>query len=491
MVENDLDLRRELTRDGHHVVTPVDSELLSHLIEQELRRTCDLFDAVQTALTRVRGSWAIAVLEQDSGRIVVSAKNSPLLVARSHYGDFAASDIAAIADWTDEFRVLDDGDVVDLADGGRWLRGVIGSRPVAAGRCRWRGRDADLNGYSDFMAREIDEQPVAASRVIETLGASVASGTLWTDTGLASFDRLRVIGCGTSLNAGHVIGNLARHLGAIRVTFTMASEAAEDTPDTRELLLAVSQSGEAADVLHAVETDAMAGAPLLALTNNPRSALARRADAVLCYGAGPEIGVAATKNFVCQIIAGTAMMISALVAAGRVELRTATRLTADLQRLPEQLAAAIRIAKCEIPPLAEKVQSCDKFIFIATGSGLPYAAEGALKLKQLTYRWAEHYPAGELKHGPLALIGRGTPVVVVDNGNPNLTTTVAEITARGGRVITIGSVGSMVNVLSDSGAPWGPIAATVPMQILARTVALASGSDVDKPRNLAKSQTVE
>ena len=215
---------------------------------------------MQTALTRVRGSWAIAVLEQGSGRIVVSAQDSPLLVARSHHGDFAASDIAAIADWTDEFRVLDDGDVVDLSDGGRWVRGVIDSTPVAIGRCSWRGRDADLNGYSDFMAKEIDEQPAAASRVIDTLAGSVTSGALWTDTGLASFDRLRVIGCGTSLNAGHVIGNLVRRLGAIPVTFTIASEAAEETPDARQLCLAISQSGETADVLHAVETDAIAGA---------------------------------------------------------------------------------------------------------------------------------------------------------------------------------------------------------------------------------------
>lgn len=491
IIKNDLDIRRELTRTGHHLATAVDSELLCHLIEHEWQRTGDVFEAVQKALMRVRGSWALAVLEQGTARIIVAAHESPLLVARSPHGNFAASDIAAIADWTDEFRVLDDGDVVELTDGGRWVRGVITSAPVTLGRCSWRGRDADLNGYSDFMAKEIDEQPAAASKVLDNVAASVSSGALWRDMGMASFERLRVVGCGTSFNAGHVIGNLARRLGGIPVSFTIASEAAEDNPDEGQLCLAVSQSGETADVLHAIESDAIAGAPLLVLTNNLHSSLARRADAVLGCEAGPEIGVAATKTFVCQIIAGAALMISALAASARISGQTAAHLTDDLRRLPEQLAAAIKIAKCDIPPLAEELQGSSGFVFIARGTGLPYAAEGALKLKELTYRWAEHYPAGELKHGPLALIGCGTPVIVVDNGDHKMAASVAEIKARGGRLISIGSAGSTVNVVGNPGVPWGPLEAVIPLQIFSRAMALALGNDVDKPRNLAKSVTVE
>ena len=322
VLKNDLDLRRELTRAGHRLATSVDSELLSHLIEHELLRTDDVFEAVQGALTRARGSWALAVLEQGTGRIVVAAHGSPLLVARSPHGNFAASDIAAIADWTEEFRVLDDGDVVELVDGGRWVRGGIASTPIFVGRCSWRTRDADLNGYSDFMAKEIDEQPAAACRVLDSIAGSVSTGALWTDMGLASFDRLRVVGCGTSFNAGHVIGNLVRRLGGIPVTFTIASEAAEENPDDRQLCLAISQSGETADVLQAISTDAIAGAPLLALTNNPNSSLARRANAVLGCEAGPEIGVAATKTFICQVIAGAGLMISALIATARIDSQT-------------------------------------------------------------------------------------------------------------------------------------------------------------------------
>jgi glucosamine--fructose-6-phosphate aminotransferase (isomerizing) len=358
-------------------------------------------------------------------------------------------------------------------------------------RCIWRGADARLNGYADYMAKEIDEQPAAAARVLDELGGGIANGTLWTNLGLAPFDRLQVIGCGTSLNAGHVIGNVVRRLGGLPVTRSVGSEAAEEILEAHTLCLAISQSGETADVLHAVASRVADESPLLALTNNSHSTLARRADAVMTFAAGPEIGVAATKTFVCQIIAGVAVMVSALVATNRLSSTYAAQLVDDLRRLPDQLAAAGTVAKCLVPPIAEELTTASGFVFIARGSGLPYAAEGALKLKELTYRWAEHYPAGELKHGPLALIGIGTPVVVVDNADPKLATNVAEVQARGGRIISIGSAGSTLPVLGSPVAPWGPLEATIPLQILARTLALALGRDVDKPRNLAKSVTVE
>jgi glucosamine--fructose-6-phosphate aminotransferase (isomerizing) len=491
IIENADRLRDALTTAGHRFASSVDSEVLCHLIEDQLQLCGDLFDAVQTALTRVEGSWALAVLEKGTGRLVVAAHRSPLLIARTSRGDFATSDIAAVADWVDEFRVLEDGDVVDLTGTNRWRNhGVDGVLPAMT-RCIWRAGDADLNCYVDYMAKEIDEQPAVAARVLDQLGGGIATGTLWSNLALAPFDRLQVIGCGTSLNAGHVIGNVLRRLGRLPVTVSVASEAAEDVPEARTLCLAISQSGETADVLQAVASRVAGETPLLALINNSHSTLARRADAVVTCAAGPEIGVAATKTFVCQIIAGVAVMISALVATGRLSATAATRLVDDLRRLPDQLAASGTVAKCLVPPIAEEFTTASGFIFIARGSGIPYAAEGALKLKELTYRWAEHYPAGELKHGPLALVSTGTPVVVVDNGDPKMATNVAEVEARGGRVISIGSTGSTVPVLDGPVAPWGPLEAAVPLQILARTLALALGRDVDKPRNLAKSVTVE
>ncbi|MCV7435358.1 glutamine--fructose-6-phosphate transaminase (isomerizing) [Mycolicibacterium bacteremicum] len=491
IIVNAVELRAELMAAGHRFATTVDSEVLVHLIEDERRRCEDILHAVQNALSRARGSWALAVLEQQTSRIVVASLDSPLLLAHTSHGDFAASDITAIADWTDEFRALGSGDVVELTSRDRWHRGGVSVAPPALTRHQCRSSDAELGAYTDYMAKEIDEQPEAAARVIDQLAEGITTGEAWNQLGLPPFERLRVLGCGTSLNAGSVIANLARGLGRIPVTATVASEAATDVPEPGQLCLALSQSGETADVLRAIDTSGMGDSTLLALTNNPYSTLARHADAVVGFPAGPEIGVAATKTFICQIIAGSALMLSALVAMNRLSPEVAGRLADDLRRLPEQLAAAGAVAKCAVPSVVEEVLTASGFIFIARGAGLPYAAEGALKLKELTYRWAEHYPAGELKHGPLALVETGTPVVVVDNGDPKLAANIAEVEVRGGRVITIGSAGSTVPVVLGPVAPWGPIAATIPLQVLARTTALALGRDVDKPRNLAKSVTVE
>lgn len=490
IIENATELRPMLEAAGHRFRSSVDSEVLCHLIEEERKTTDDLVAAVEAALTAVEGSWAIALLEEYTGRLVVAANRSPLLVAHTGHGDFATSDIAAVADWVDEFRVLEDGDVVELNGAGNdWSRDGRAAANVMA-RCTWRSADTELNGYADYMAKEIDEQPAAAARVLDAHGDNVANGALWRDLGLAPFSRMQILACGSSLNAGHVIANLARRLGGVPVTLTVASEAADEIVERGTLRLAISQSGETADVLRALENRQGDG-PVLALTNNPHSTLTRSSNAFVTCAAGPEIGVAATKTFVCQVIAGAAMMISALVATKRMSMSDAAILVTELKRLPEQLSAACRAAKCLVPPIADELVAASGFLFIARGSGLPYAAEGALKLKELTYRWAEHYPAGELKHGPLALVAAGTPVIVVDNGDPKLAANVAEVAARGGRVVDIGAAASAIPLRRVDISPWGPLDSAIPLQILARTLALARGNDVDKPRNLAKSVTVE
>jgi glucosamine--fructose-6-phosphate aminotransferase (isomerizing) len=491
VIENADSLRAALSASGHVFTSDVDSEVLCHLIEDQWRVHGDLFEAVEAALEMVEGTWGLAVLAEPNGQLVVAANGSPLLIAHTRDGDFATSDIAAIADWVDDFRVLEDGDIIDLSGSGRWRnRGLDAVRDVAI-QCTTRVDDGSLNGYADFMAKEIDQQPEAIARLLDGMGSGIANGALWADLGVMPFDRLHVLGCGTSLNAGQVIGRFLRRVGGVPVTISVASEAGDEIVEPHTLCLAISQSGETADVLQALQHRRPTSAQLVALTNNTHSTLARRVDAVVDCGAGMEVGVAATKTFVCQVVAGVAVMTSALVARRRISGRVAASLVDELRRIPDQLALASTTAKCVMPQLAEEFTCADGFVFIARGTGLPYAAEGALKLKELAYRWAEHYPAGELKHGPLALIASGTPVVVVDNGDPKLAANVAEIRARGGHVVTIGRAGATVPALDDADAPWGPLAATVPLQILARTLALALGRDVDKPRNLAKSVTVE
>ena len=490
IVENAGELRLGLRNAGHRIVTDVDSEVIAHLIEDRMATSKDLVDAVRSTVTALRGSWALAVLDECTGRIVVTAHRSPLLIAHTRHGDFATSDIAAVADWVDEFRALTNGEVVELTGHNGWVTSATGGVVSRLVPCAWTTGDAGLNGRADYMAKEIDEQPAAVARVVDEFAGGVADGSLWRSLGLPPFDRVEVIGCGTSLNAGRVIGNALRRVGGLPTRVTVASEADAEIAEPNTMRLAISQSGETADLLNALDQPRFATG-LLALTNNSHSTLARGADAVVTCLAGPEIGVAATKTFVCQVVAGVAVMVSALVDAGRLSPSAARILVDDLRRLPDRLVAAAMVAKCAVPPIIDELVDASGFIFIARGSGLPYAAEGALKLKELSYRWAEHYPAGELKHGPLALVEDGTPVVVVDNGDPRLAMNVAEVCTRGGRVVSVGTPGGTVAVECDPAAAWGPIESILPLQILARDLALALGRDVDRPRNLAKSVTVE
>lgn len=491
IIENADALRTALMMSGHHFSSEVDSEVLCHLIEDQLSAGGDLVDAVEAALGSAEGTWALAVLERGTGNVVVAANGSPILVACTPVGDFATSDIAAIADWADDFRVLQDGEVVELAGirrgGGR--RFGAARNPVMP--CRWKSKDLSLNGYADFMAKEIDEQPEVVARLLDGLGNDVRNGRLWQELGLPPFERLNIIGCGTSLHAGQVIGGLVRRTGGIPASSHVASETGGEIIEPHTLRLAISQSGETADLLSALSTSAVTGQTVLALTNNLHSTLARRADAVLECQAGPEIGVAASKTFVCQVVAGAAVMISALVAMRKVSSEAAGQMADDLKRLPDHLYRAGTAAKDVVPEIVEKLSLASGAVFIGRGSGVPYAAEGALKLKELAYLWTEHCPAGELKHGPLALIETGTPVIVIDNGDVKLKSNVAEVRSRGGFVITVGAAGSTIPAVASGIPAWGPLECVVALQILARTTALSRGHDVDKPRNLAKSVTVE
>ncbi|PYY38337.1 glutamine--fructose-6-phosphate transaminase (isomerizing) [Curtobacterium sp. MCBD17_030] len=505
IIENGDLLRGQLSAQGHVFVSEVDSEVITHLVERALAVDPDLMLAVQIATAQLEGSWAIVVLDARDGRMVVAADRSPLVVARATRGDFVASDIGAIATWAETFVALRDGDVVELGESWTWSsRGEVVAVPFAT-PSPFAAEALELGDHTDHMAKEIEEQPTVVAEILDRIAGRVVDGSMWRSLGLAPFERVAVVACGTSLNAGQVISTALRGLGGVPTDTVVASEADQAVLTPGTLVVAISQSGETADVLRALDRFADRY-QVLALTNNLHSSLARRADAVLDCHAGPEIGVAATKTFTAQVVVGVSAMISALVASDRIDRSRALALVGDMQRLPGLLAGAAEASLDRIPLLVSSVRDASGFLFLGRGAGLPFAAEGALKLKELSYRWAEAYPAGELKHGPLALVTDGTPVVVVDNGEHKIQANVAEVRARGGFVITIGGVGADVPALgrdagrlvsrrtdvTDQGMSlWGPLESVVPLQMLARELALQLGCDVDKPRNLAKSVTVE
>lgn len=500
IIENADRLRTTLEAQGHRFSSDVDSEVIAHLVERALVVDPDLMLAVQIATAQLEGSWAIVVLDARDGRMVVAAERSPLVVARDARGDFVASDIGAIAEWCETFVALRDGDVVELGEAWTWSSSGITVPVPFPTPSPFAASALDLGDHPDHMAKEIEEQPAVVTSILDRVARRAADGSMWVGLGLPGFDRLAIVACGTSLNAGQVIATALRGIGGVPTDIVVASEAEQAVLTPGTLVVAISQSGETADVLRALDRFDDRH-PVLALTNNVHSSLARRADAVLDCHAGPEIGVAATKTFTAQVVVGVAAMISAMVASHRIDHQRAVALVGELSDLPARIDHAAAVAADRIPLLVSTVKDATGFLFLGRGAGLPYAAEGALKLKELSYRWAEAYPAGELKHGPLALVDDGTPVVVVDHGEHRLQANIAEVRARGGFVITIGGEGSDIPALGRRAvgdlawgrvsAPWGPLEAVVPLQMLARELALQLGCDVDKPRNLAKSVTVE
>ena len=492
IIENADELRSELKLRGHTFHTEVDSEVVAHLVEEALSGGAELADAVDKATSSLVGSWALAVIRAGEDSLVLTAQHSPLVVASGPDGTYAASDLTALAGWADGFQVVENGDLVQLHRHGLTWRRADGSTSAPALRpLKMTEEQAELGSAPDFMAKEISQQTEATQDVLARLGDRIADGSLWRDLDLPPLERVRFSACGTSLNAAHVLARLLAVHG-VPSALAPASELDMLVPEPGSVTVALSQSGETADVLRSLD-GAYDRGPVLALTNVGTSTLGRSAHAVVELGVGPEIGVAATKTFTAQVVTGVSVLLSGLVHARRISTAQAAALVELMHEIPSSIAEADALARSFCPAVASAVTTASGFLFVARGSAVPYAAEGALKLKELTYRWAECQPAGELKHGPIALLESGTPVVVVDDGHPKLRGNVAEISARRATVLDVGGPGSALPYRSGAAAeaPWGPLASVVVMQHLARELAIALGRDVDKPRNLAKSVTVE
>jgi glutamine---fructose-6-phosphate transaminase (isomerizing) len=471
---------------------------VAHLVEQELRdadgRDLDaLAAAVRAATFRLRGSYALAVTANGVGGVVVTRRRSPLLVANTGDALVAASDALGFGSEATDIRELADGDVVALgpAEELRWFDGSGSAvEPPAPIDLRPGQRDVDLDGAPDHTAKEISEEPAVAQRLVAALTGRLADGRLLADLGLEVPTRVRLVACGSSAFAAQATARVLTTVAGLPARVVIASEHADELDEPGMLTIAISQSGETADLLAAREAW---GGHWLTFTNRPQSSLARLSDTVLDLDCGPELGVAATKSFVAEVIAGSALALAFGVARGLVRQDRARRLEALLAGVPDRLAATDAMAAPMAARLAAQLAREPGWIYISRGAGVPYAAEGALKLKELAYRWVEMLPAGELKHGPIALVQPGTPVVVV-RAEPaaRLEVNVEELTARGARIVTVGGHDATLPAeLPAQEPPWGPLEAVVALQHLAREVTRRLGNDVDRPRNLAKSVTVE
>jgi glucosamine--fructose-6-phosphate aminotransferase (isomerizing) len=494
IIDNASSLRTELAGRGHAFRSQVDTEVVAHLLEEAYGTTGELAAATVSVVRRLRGTWALAVTAASSVQVVLASRRSPLVVGSGPDGHVAASDVTALAGTVSAVQVLHDDDVVVLGDEITWLDAM--GQPVPPRetvRLAWAAEDVERGAFEDFMEKEIAEQPSVVSRLLERLLPDVADGGLWRRLGLARPARLRFVACGTSLHASQVMARTFGLLAGVPAETVVASEYDEMVapgPAEGLLTVAVSQSGETSDVLRALDD---VHGPVLAITNRPHSSLARRCDAVLESSAGPEIGVAATKTFTTQVVAGVALALACAATTRTMGVRDVARQALRLGSLPGRLESAHTTAFPVATALAEELAEARSFFFVSRGVGLPYAAEGALKLKEITYRTAEAIPAGEFKHGPIALIEPGTPVLVLESGGDpaRLAGATAELASRGARLIRVGSSSTdTFPVLPGAVPAWGPLESVLAFQHLARCLAVTLGRDADKPRNLAKSVTV-
>jgi glutamine---fructose-6-phosphate transaminase (isomerizing) len=513
IIENFQELRARLDKQGHVFASETDTECVAHLLEEKLADAGSLADAVRMAVGELEGSYALVVLSSNHPDELVGVKvSSPLVVAMWNDGEaMLASDIPALLGTHRADRPtiapVDEDRIVSLTRDGVAAMDLDGaSVPLQPIEVDWNVAQAQKGGYPYFMRKEIDEQPAA---IRDTLAGRVHAGGLQLDELRVPDDVLRevskvfVVACGTAFHSGLVAKYAIEHWTRLPVEIEIASEFRYRDPvlgpDT--LTLAVSQSGETIDTLEAARHAARQDSQVLAVTNTVGSSLAREADGVFYTHAGPEIGVAASKTFSTQMVA------QELVALYLAQVRAAkfpeeiSEVLADLDELPAKVARAIA-SEDRVRAVAERLADARDVLFIGRHTGYPAALEGALKLKELSYIHAEAYAAGELKHGPIALIEDGVPVVAIATRchvYPKMLSNIQEVKARGASVIAIVTEGDTEaarladHVLEVPETPelLSPVVVTVPLQLLAYHVAVLRGCDVDQPRNLAKSVTVE
>jgi glucosamine--fructose-6-phosphate aminotransferase (isomerizing) len=511
IIENHDALRQELEAAGYVFASDTDTEVMVHLVHSLVAEGNDLFAAVRLAVKRLHGAFAIAVVSANEPGVIVGARSgSPLVLGVGFDEHFLASDVHPLLPVTNRFVYLAEEDVVRLDTRGYEVRDGedrVAERPLTEADL---AADAVQRGaYRHYMQKEIFEQPRAVAETLE--GRIGPEHVLPNIFGVGADDILRqvrqvhIVACGTSYHAGLVARYQLEELAGIPCTAEVASEYRYRNPVVPEqtLFVAISQSGETADTLAALRHATEAGyLATLAICNVPESSIVREAGLVLMTRAGLEIGVASTKAFTTQLVALQLLVLQLAQLSGRVDETQLAAWVRDLHQLPQRIEQALQLDP-RIQRLAEHFVEKHHALFLGRGSHYPIAMEGALKLKEISYIHAEAYPAGELKHGPLALVDHDMPVVAVAPNNrllEKLISNIEEVRARGGEMFVIADSHALssfkerhgVVIELETGGPLlAPVVLTVPLQLLAYHVAVLRGTDVDQPRNLAKSVTVE
>ncbi|MEZ5615628.1 MAG: glutamine--fructose-6-phosphate transaminase (isomerizing) [Rhodocyclaceae bacterium] len=510
IIENYGEIKARLAGLGYAFESETDTEVIAHLIEHKLKSQADLLAAVRAACAELIGAYAIAVLsEREPQRIVVARHGAPLLLGLGEDGHYAASDTAALLQVTRTLIYLEDGDIAEIARAGVRIVRADGS-PVERPRHESTlSADAvELGHFRHYMQKEIFEQPQALANTLELIGAAQSATPHLFGAGaeqmLPDARSVLILACGTSYHAGLTARYWIEQLAGLPCSVEIASEYRyrASVPNPEALVIAISQSGETADTLAALKHARVLGqSRTLALCNVPESAIVREAALKFLTRAGPEIGVASTKAFTTQLAALFLLAVTLARANGRIDAREAAAHLTAMRHLPLAVGRVLELEK-DIAEWARQFAGKQHALFLGRGLHYPIALEGALKLKEISYIHAEAYPAGELKHGPLALVDKDMPVIAVAPNDAlleKLKSNLQEVRARGGELFVLADAGSempesegvhIIRMPEHYGL-LSPVLHVVPLQLLAYHAALVKGTDVDKPRNLAKSVTVE